>query len=705
VGKPTTRAGGKYQMTISRLTVDKLGVKLYDRVSAVIAEIVANSYDADAREVVVAAPMGELLATKTQGHLQDKGFVIEVKDNGIGMTPEQVNSYYLKVGAERRSDPKRGDISPKFKRRVMGRKGVGKLAPFGICQKIEVITAGGKRIDRNGKRGYLTAHLILDRGMILADTDTAYYPTVGEHDEILSPKTGTTVRLYDFDHRQVPVLEDFERQLSQRFGIASSDWCIKLVDALKTDSDPQQSRTVGQFEVAKMPGTTLCFEETKGARGKVRNRVVDSNGKELDDLDAGFNYEDAFYPVTGWVAYSQHPYKDSLMAGVRIYCRGKIAAQTNIFNLKAGFTGEYDIRSYLVGELHANWLDEADDLIRTDRQDILWSHALGQEFQAWGQGMVKKIGTLSREPKRKRTWEFFKEISKIEDRVATQFPGDEQKAIRDSTLEIARIVAKSAREDELQDAEHLEALVGLSLLLGPHITLDRKLCEAAESAGDPLSVLTSILATARTAELSAFGKIAEDRVKVIKRIEQLKDNKRTLEAAFQSLIASAPWLIDPQWSPITSNQSFTTLKVEFQKFYKERTGKRLLLDDFSDSAKRADFVLSSQDNVVQIIEIKKPNHTLTNDEMDRINNYADLMGEFLNLPGNDEIRDVFSQFHITLVCDKLGLSGVHKKALEAFQSNRTLTHITWRVFLLRTRKTHEAFLNEAERQQRNAAKK
>lgn len=29
-------------MTISRLTVDKLGVKLYDRVSAVIAEIIAN---------------------------------------------------------------------------------------------------------------------------------------------------------------------------------------------------------------------------------------------------------------------------------------------------------------------------------------------------------------------------------------------------------------------------------------------------------------------------------------------------------------------------------------------------------------------------------------------------------------------------------------------------------------------------------------
>jgi len=65
------------------------------------------------------------------------------------------------------------------------------------------------------------------------------------------------------------------------------------------------------------------------------------------------------------------------MAGVRIYCRGKIAAQTHIFNMKAGFTGEYDIRSYLVGQLYADWLDESEDLIRTDRQDILWSHPLG----------------------------------------------------------------------------------------------------------------------------------------------------------------------------------------------------------------------------------------------------------------------------------------------------------------------------------------
>ena len=66
------------------------------------------------------------------------------------------------------------------------------------------------------------------------------------------------------------------------------------------------------------------------------------------------------------------PYKDELMAGVRIYCRGKIAAQSLLFNKHAGFTGEYNIRSYLVGQLDADWLDEDDDLIQTDRRDILW---------------------------------------------------------------------------------------------------------------------------------------------------------------------------------------------------------------------------------------------------------------------------------------------------------------------------------------------
>ena len=47
------------------------------------------------------------------------------------------------------------------------------------------------------------------------------------------------------------------------------------------------------------------------------------------------------------------------------------------------------MRSYLVGEVHADWLDEddGDDLITTDRQDILWESEYGRALRRVGCGM------------------------------------------------------------------------------------------------------------------------------------------------------------------------------------------------------------------------------------------------------------------------------------------------------------------------------
>src|SRR5262249_37173221 len=151
-------------------------------------------------------------------------------------------------------------------------------------------------------------------------------------------------------------------------------------------------------------------------------------------------------------------------AGVRIYCRGKIAAQTNIFNMKAGFTGEYDVRSYLVGELHADWLDLEEDLIRTDRQGILWSHDLGQQLEQWGQALVKRVGALTREPKRKKAWEVFKDVSKIESRVEKAFPTDAQVEIREATIKLAKHIAQTTSTENLNEAEHVESIVNLAML-------------------------------------------------------------------------------------------------------------------------------------------------------------------------------------------------------------------------------------------------
>ena len=128
------------------------------------------------------------------------------------------------------------------------------------------------------------------------------------------------------------------------------------------------------------------------------------------------------------------------------------------------------------------------------------------------------------------------------------------------------------------------------------------------------------------------------------------------------------------------------------------SGAEISLSDFENPAKRPDFVLSSQENIAQIIEIKKPDHSLKNDEMDRIITYHDSMEAFLNDDKNAEFKKFFHDFHITLVCDGLALKGAQRAAYDGYKATGRLTHINWKTFLMRTETVHQDFLAEANRQ-------
>lgn len=689
----------RYTMPISALTVDKLGVKLYDKASAVIAELISNSYDADARSVTVRAPMGQYLARRAGGVLSDRGFTIEVQDDGTGMTPDQMQTYFLPIGTERREDPGRGPVSPILKRMVMGRKGVGKLAPFGICKIIEVISAGGEKRthqlpDGREATGYLTSHVILDYDKIKAlgvNPARIYEPKAGHRDRRVSDAPGTTVRLCNFSFRQVPRIDVLARQIAQRFGIARDDWRITICDTEADAAEP--CREVGEFDVKVMPGTKVVFDPNSTPRS-----AIGPDGNPLSRLQPGFGLDDEFYPIRGWIAYSKAPYRDDLMAGVRIYCRGKIAAQTSIFGKPAGFTGEHNVRSYLVGELHADWLDKDDDLIQTDRRDILWSDRLGEGFQRWGQEAVGCIGRIARDPARKATLELFWATGNVEDRISNRFPGDSQEAIRENAVKLARSFGRTFNRADAQDRTIVERFVNISIMLAPHITLDRMMQEAASSAGTPVEVLNGFLRTARIAELSSFGQIAENRIKVIQQLDAIRVNYDEHESTLQRLIEAAPWLIRPDWAPVTANQTLGRLRLEFERYYNDLEDTSITLADFEESGRRPDFVLFGQDKTIQIVEIKRPGHSFANEEMDRIESYHRCMEIFLNEPGNAEFSKRYGDFHITLICDKLKINKIHKVAFERYIEQGRMTHLNWKSFLVRTESLHRDFLDEAERQ-------
>ena len=116
-----TAGDHQYEMTLSLNILKHLGLGLYSNVAAVLSEVVANSWDADAEHVWISIDA-------------DNGKVL-IQDDGHGMTVEDVNQKYLFVGFERRKTEER---TPRFDRPVMGRKGIGKLSLFSIARTVEV---------------------------------------------------------------------------------------------------------------------------------------------------------------------------------------------------------------------------------------------------------------------------------------------------------------------------------------------------------------------------------------------------------------------------------------------------------------------------------------------------------------------------------------------------------------------------------------
>ena len=111
------------RMRLSLDVLQHLGLKLYSNVPAVLAEIVANAWDADAEKVQV-----ELDKAKDR---------IVIEDDGIGMTRGDVIDRFLLVGYQRRNQ--QPGSTPKG-RSPMGRKGIGKLSLFSIANEIIVET-------------------------------------------------------------------------------------------------------------------------------------------------------------------------------------------------------------------------------------------------------------------------------------------------------------------------------------------------------------------------------------------------------------------------------------------------------------------------------------------------------------------------------------------------------------------------------------
>ncbi len=647
----------KYTMRISRLTIDKLGIQMYDRVSAVLAELIANAYDADAGRVTITLPFGEYLAQKSEGAVVDRGFEIVIEDDGHGMTAQEINDYYLNVGYNRRTT--RSERTPKHNRRVMGRKGIGKLAPFGICREVEVISAGGDHTDE----GYVVSNLILDLDGILNEKPDEqgnvfpYHPAPGAKDESYSDSTGTKLILRHFDRRRVPSGEELNRQLAARFGLSQPNWSVFLEGSEEEDA----SIELGSLHVDVMQGTYI----------DVRNRPVP--------------FEDRFLPVSGWVAYAKDPYKDEVMAGVRIYARGKIVAQTRDFDIKTGFTGEFKMRSYLTGEIHAEWLDDTEDFVRTDRQDIIWNSDYGTPLREWGQELLRELAANAEASTRQRIWDVFLEESHLEEQVRGAHPND--KAIQESVLRAAKSLVTRADRDSIKNPTYRSRIVRLAYAIGPHSTLLSALSEVASLTDGSTDVILGLFERASLAEMYSLGQVAQQRVDAIEQLERLVSNPSTVERQLQTLMETAPWLLHHDWTPLSYNQSLASTRTTFESWYHANYGEEIVTSAIENPTKQPDFVLLNHEGRLEIVEIKRPQYAITNDEFNRAFGYLTAARRFIE--ETTAVRELFPKATLTIICDDQNLDALRQNTLN---TDPDISRRNWYSLLESATRRHQDFL-------------
>lgn len=654
-----------YRMRIERTIVDKLGLQMYDKVSAAVAEIIANSYDADAEKVTVKLPLGKALAVSKDGKIERKGYVIEVQDNGHGMTPKESNDFYLRVGPDRRKNSKQGPLSRKKKRKVMGRKGIGKLAPFGICRTIEVRSAGGEKTEN----GYLVTHFELDYDGIIRKTGKRpdYYPTPLSDDKTWDKKRGTRIILKNFNPKRVPDKKTFHRQLAVRFGLQKPDFKIFIRDIKKKNPAPEFQ--VGHYGIPLMKGTRIELSSRP---------VVTGDGKE--------------YPVTGWVGMAKKPYKNEEIAGIRIYAREKIVSVTRDFGIPSGFAGEYVARSYLVGEIYADWLDDEEDLIQTHRQEILWSSDLGQALAKWGQTLVKEVAKKGRQPRRDRVKSQFMQFSKLEEKASERFPDPE---LKKAAIEIGEKIGGFASEEELTDEEYVKDLTEFILAITPHkllIDTFKKIGEIAVDGKVKVVDLLKLFKTTEIAQLASYGQIVQEKITTIDILEKAIRQEGVEERVLQEILETAPWIINPRWELAIANRALKTFQESFEGWYKKEYGEDITTTTkIEEEKKRPDFIFIHRENKLIIVEIKPPKHPFDDKDWERLQKYYDAVEKFFE--ENTKFKSSFPDgCKVILVMDSEKIGSTVRKAITGLKVRKLLETYTWDELLKNTKKDHESYL-------------
>lgn len=580
-------------MEVAGVFVEHLGINMYGGPIPSIVEFVANAWDADATEVRISFPSS----------VTDSGAKIIIRDNGNGMDFDELQHKFLKIGYAKRKAT--GERSPVFKRLVMGRKGLGKFAGFGVADLIRI-------------RSIKDNHVItfsMNYSEIRKFDEIKNHPFTLEEDSDTQEKNGVEIQLMNLKLTNRVNIYSFTKGLSRRFAIRSTDMKILIND----------------IEISK------------------DNLEFDSFGRKEESIKL-----DKYGEITYWYGFLKETIKDPEQRGFAIFSRNRLAQNTPFqFNLTGGINGQVALE-YLTGEINADFIDELTDidLISTDRQSITWNNDYLAEFEQWGKAFIKELckdwkkrkDDILKKKFRHEYGQYFRRIEHL--------PGPEKEDVTAALDKIAML--ESVTEDAFKT-------IADGLLQGVERQSVKKVIRAINETSyeGGLEQLVNVIKDWEIISAVSTAEIIQGKIGIIEKLEKLIE-ARTPEKARAGNTDMQTFLKDHIWLLGREFESF-----ESSEIYHERGVGKFIHDEIDSVEKfkprastegfekRFDLCVIANNYEVLLIELMRPGLQVDFDHCSRMELYVRKINQALQA---QSINAKFTTKNARglLIADKLG---------------------------------------------------
>ena len=191
----------EYLLNVDPRILELLGPNLYTNIYYVLAELVANAYDADAHNVYIISNRDD----------------IRIEDDGHGMSYEngEVRKFLNVAGVSRSNEAEA--MTRSGERRKMGRKGVGKLAALSVSESVDVMT-----VSNNEKSGFVLSRRPIDGNKLQPIPDeNITFAYIRDH--------GTAIVMKNPQYRLNKSMDSVRRNLLKIFPLVNDDFKIHIV--------------------------------------------------------------------------------------------------------------------------------------------------------------------------------------------------------------------------------------------------------------------------------------------------------------------------------------------------------------------------------------------------------------------------------------------------------------------------------------------